>query len=35
MPEDISFLLLPGFSAIGFMSAIEPRRVATRFRDNL
>ncbi|ALP64456.1 GlxA family transcriptional regulator [Paraburkholderia caribensis] len=35
MPEDISFLLLPGFSAIGFMSAIEPLRVANRFRENL
>jgi AraC family carnitine catabolism transcriptional activator len=35
MPEDISFLLLPGFSAIGFMSAVEPLRVANRFRDNL
>jgi AraC family carnitine catabolism transcriptional activator len=35
MPEDISFLLLPNFSAIGFMSAIEPLRVANRFRENL
>jgi AraC family transcriptional regulator, carnitine catabolism transcriptional activator len=35
MPEDISFLLLPGFSAIGFMSAVEPLRVANRFRENL
>jgi AraC family transcriptional regulator, carnitine catabolism transcriptional activator len=35
MPEDISFLLLPGFSAIGFMSAIEPLRVANRFRGDL
>ncbi|TKC88085.1 GlxA family transcriptional regulator [Trinickia terrae] len=35
MPEDISFLLLPGFSAIGFMSAVEPLRVANRFRDGL
>jgi AraC family carnitine catabolism transcriptional activator len=35
MPEDISFLLLPGFSAIGFMSVVEPLRVANRFRDNL
>ncbi|AUT71863.1 GlxA family transcriptional regulator [Paraburkholderia hospita] len=35
MPEDISFLLLPGFSALGFMSAIEPLRVANRFRENL
>ena len=30
MPEDFSFLLLPGFSALGFMSAIEPLRVANR-----
>ena len=35
MPEDISFLLLPGFSAIGFMSAVEPLRVANRFRGEL
>jgi len=35
MPEDISFLLLPGFSAIGFMSAVEPLRVANRFRGDL
>ncbi|CAM2170209.1 HTH-type transcriptional regulator CdhR [Paraburkholderia sacchari] len=35
MPQDISFLLLPGFSALGFMSAIEPLRVANRFRENL
>ncbi|HEV3424340.1 MAG TPA: GlxA family transcriptional regulator [Paraburkholderia sp.] len=35
MPEDISFLLLPGFSAIGFMSAVEPLRVANRFREDL
>ena len=35
MPEDFSFLLLPGFSALGFMSAIEPLRVANRFRENL
>ncbi|MBP0595885.1 GlxA family transcriptional regulator [Paraburkholderia sp. LEh10] len=35
MPEDISFLLLPGFSAIGSMSAIEPLRVANRFREDL
>ncbi|MFM0643014.1 GlxA family transcriptional regulator [Paraburkholderia bryophila] len=35
MPEDMSFLLLPGFSAIGFMSAVEPLRVANRFRDAL
>ncbi len=35
MLEDIWFLLLPGFSALGFMSAIEPLRVANRFRDGL
>ncbi|TDN61363.1 AraC family transcriptional regulator with amidase-like domain [Paraburkholderia sp. BL10I2N1] len=35
MPQDISFLLLPGFSAIGFMSAVEPLRVANRFRGEL
>lgn len=35
MPEDISFLLLPGFSAIGFMSAVEPLRVANRLRGEL
>ncbi len=32
MPEDFHFLLLPGFSALGFMSALEPLRVANRFR---
>ncbi|MGE7990073.1 GlxA family transcriptional regulator [Pseudomonas sp. NPDC089554] len=32
MPETIQFLLLPGFSAIGFISAVEPLRVANRFR---
>ena len=32
MPEDFHFLLLPGFSALGFMSAVEPLRVANRFR---
>ncbi|MGV2290292.1 GlxA family transcriptional regulator [Trinickia sp. YCB016] len=35
MPEHIHFLLLPGYSAIGFMSAIEPLRVANRFHDDL
>lgn len=35
MPEDMSFLLLPGFSAIGFMSAVEPLRVANRFQGDL
>lgn len=32
MSEDFHFLLLPGFSALGFMSALEPLRVANRFR---
>ncbi|MGU7779218.1 GlxA family transcriptional regulator [Burkholderia sp. PU8-34] len=35
MPEDFHFLLLPGFSALGFMSALEPLRVANRFRTEL
>jgi len=35
MPEEILFLLLPGYSAIGFMSAVEPLRVANRFRGEL
>ncbi|MFP3710453.1 GlxA family transcriptional regulator, partial [Paraburkholderia sp. SIMBA_009] len=35
MPEDFHFLLLPGFSALGFMSAVEPLRVANRFRNEL
>lgn len=35
MAEDIHFLLLPAFSAIGFMSAVEPLRVANRFRPDL
>lgn len=35
MPETIHFLLLPGFSAMGFISALEPLRVANRFRDGL
>jgi AraC family transcriptional regulator, carnitine catabolism transcriptional activator len=35
MPESFHFLLLPGFSALGFMSALEPLRVANRFRPNL
>jgi AraC family carnitine catabolism transcriptional activator len=33
--EDFHFLLLPEFSSIGFMSAIEPLRVANRFRGEL
>ncbi|WP_153102055.1 GlxA family transcriptional regulator [Paraburkholderia hayleyella] len=35
MPQDIAFLLLPGFSALGFISAVEPLRVANRFRNDL
>ncbi|AOK31539.1 AraC family transcriptional regulator [Burkholderia singularis] len=35
MPEDFYFLLLPGFSALGFMSAVEPLRVANRFKPDL
>ncbi|MBF8780727.1 GlxA family transcriptional regulator [Pseudomonas fulva] len=35
MPDVIHFLLLPGFSALGFISAIEPLRVANRFRGPL
>jgi AraC family transcriptional regulator, carnitine catabolism transcriptional activator len=34
-PKDFHFLLLPGFSSIGFMSAIEPLRVANRFKGEL
>ena len=34
-PQDIHFLLLPEFSSIGFMSAIEPLRVANRFAGEL
>jgi AraC family transcriptional regulator, carnitine catabolism transcriptional activator len=34
-PQDFHFLLLPEFSSIGFMSAIEPLRVANRFRGDL
>lgn len=32
MPQIIHFLLLPGFSAMGFISALEPLRVANRFQ---
>jgi AraC family carnitine catabolism transcriptional activator len=32
MTQLFSFLLLPGFSAMGFISAVEPLRVANRFR---
>lgn len=35
MPQCFHFLLLPGFSAMGFISAIEPLRVANRFRGEL
>ncbi|QXH46383.1 GlxA family transcriptional regulator [Pseudomonas xanthosomatis] len=35
MPQTIHFLLLPGFSAMGFISALEPLRVANRFRAAL
>jgi AraC family carnitine catabolism transcriptional activator len=35
MAQDFNFLLLPGFSALGFISAIEPLRVANRFRGEL
>jgi AraC family carnitine catabolism transcriptional activator len=34
-PQDFHFLLLPEFSSIGFMSAIEPLRVANRFSGEL
>ena len=32
MLQNIQFLLLPGFSAMGFISALEPLRVANRFK---
>ena len=35
MPQAFHFLLMPGFSALGFISAIEPLRVANRFRGEL
>jgi len=35
MTQTFAFLLLPGFSMIGLMSAIEPLRVANRFRGEL
>ena len=35
MPQDFYFLLMPGFSSLGFISAIEPLRVANRFRGEL
>lgn len=31
MPQTIAFFLMPGFSAMGFISALEPLRVANRF----
>lgn len=34
MPRDIWFLLIPKFSMMGFLSAIEPLRVANRFRPD-
>jgi AraC family carnitine catabolism transcriptional activator len=35
MPQTFCFLLLPGFSMMGLMSAIEPLRVANRFGGEL
>ena len=35
MAQDFYFRLLPGFSSMGFISAIEPLRVANRFRGEL
>lgn len=35
MSQDVYFLLMPGFSAMGFISALEPLRVANRFRGEL
>jgi AraC family carnitine catabolism transcriptional activator len=35
MPQTFCFLLLPGFSMMGLMSAIEPLRVANRLRGEL
>ena len=35
MAQDFYFRLLPGFSSLGFISAIEPLRVANRFRGEL
>jgi AraC family transcriptional regulator, carnitine catabolism transcriptional activator len=34
MPRDIAFLLIPSFSMIALFSALEPLRVANRFRPN-
>ena len=33
VPQDMHFLLLPEFSVMGFVSAIEPLRVANRFHE--
>ncbi len=33
--EDLYFLLLPAFSMLGFVSAVEPLRVANRFQKDL
>ena len=33
--EDFWFVLLPGFSMMGFLAAVEPLRVANRFRGEL
>ena len=33
-PQEIHFLLMPGFSMMGFVSAVEPLRVANRFQPN-
>lgn len=34
-PDDLYFLLLPAFSMLGFVSAVEPLRVANRYQKNL
>ena len=34
-PEDLYFLLLPAFSMMGFVSAVEPLRVANRYQKDL
>lgn len=35
MTQDFYFLLMPGFSVMGFVSAVEPLRVANRFGGEL
>ncbi|HEY0287281.1 MAG TPA: GlxA family transcriptional regulator [Pseudomonas sp.] len=35
MSQDFHFLLMPGFSMMGFVSAVEPLRVANRFGGEL